>query len=112
MLGVKRTASAKSKTQCMLYRLKKSSLLTLLHDYPAIESKMRNIAQSRQRRLAHYLDPDEVDLAPGDEIDAEDCRTELFGQDADQILHDKEEGKLCCQRITNLPQNTHKRISC
>jgi len=52
---------------------------------------MMNVAQSRQRRLAHYLDPKKVDLAPGDEVDAEDCRTELFGQDADQILLDKEE---------------------
>ena len=52
---------------------------------------MKDVAQSRRRRLSHYLDPNEVTLAPGDEIDAEDCRTELFGQDADQILHDKEE---------------------
>lgn len=91
LLGVRRTASAKSKTQCMLYRLRKCKLLSLLQDYPTIESKMTNVAQSRRRRLLHYLEPKKVALAPVDEIDAEDCRTELFGQDADQILHEKEE---------------------
>lgn len=30
-------------------------------------------------------------IQPGDEIDAEDCRTELFGVDADKILRAKEE---------------------
>ena len=90
LLGVRRTASAKSKTQCMLYRLRKSNLLTLLHDYPAIQSKMKNVAQSRQRRLAHYLDPKEVTLASGDEIDTEDCKTALFGMDAEKILVSKE----------------------
>ena len=74
----------------MLYRLRKSNLLTLLHDYPAIQSKMKNVAQSRQRRLAHYLDPKEVTLAPGDEIDTEDCKTALFGMDAEKILVSKE----------------------
>lgn len=91
LLGVKRTASAISKTQCTLYRLQKSDLLSLLLDYPAIESKMTSVAQSRRRRLAHYLDPESIVLDVEDEIDAEDCRTELFGQDADQILQDKEE---------------------
>lgn len=91
MLGVRRTASAKSKTQCMLYRIKKNNLLTLLHDYPNVESRMTKVAQSRRRRLAHYLDPKQVELAPADEVDAEDSRTELFGIDADKILADKEE---------------------
>eukprot|EP00956_Cyclotella_meneghiniana_P029790 scaffold73305_cov71-Cyclotella_meneghiniana.AAC.2 len=52
---------------------------------------MTEIAQSRRRRLAHYLDPKNVTMQPGDEIDAEDCRTELFGKDADKILRAKEE---------------------
>ena len=91
LLGVRRTASAKSKTQCMLYRMRKSNLLPLLQDYPDIEAKMAHVAQSRRRRLAHYLEPKQVALAPGDEVDAEDCQTELFGQDADQILQEKEE---------------------
>ena len=30
-------------------------------------------------------------MQPGDEIDAEDCQTELFGVDADKILRAKEE---------------------
>ena len=59
----------------MLYRLRKSSLISLLRDYPAMQSKMKNVAQSRRRRLAHYINPNEVSLAPGDEIDTEDCKT-------------------------------------
>jgi hypothetical protein len=91
LLGIQRTASAKSKTQCMLYRLTKDKLLRLLKDYPFVEVKMTEIAQSRRRRLAHYLDPKNVALEPGDEVDAEDCQTELFGVDADKILRAKEE---------------------
>lgn len=75
----------------MLYRLRKRDLLSLLQDYPSIETKMIDIAQSRRRRLAHYLDPKNVSLEKKDEVDAEDCRTELFGVDAEKILHDKEE---------------------
>ncbi len=91
LLGIRRTASAKSKTQCMLHRLRKSDLLSLLQDHPSIETKMTNTAQSRKRRLAHYFDPKKVPLEAGDEVDAEDSRTELFGVDADKILQDKEE---------------------
>ena len=90
LLGVRRTASAKSTTQCTLYRLRKGALLSLLRDYPATEKKMNGVAQSRRRRLAHYLHPTSVALAPGDEIDVEDSKTELFGQDTDRILQDKE----------------------
>ena len=61
LLGVKRTASAKSKTQCQLYRLRKTHLLALLYDYPKIEIKMTNDVQSRRRWLAHYLDPENID---------------------------------------------------
>lgn len=71
LLGIHRTASAKSKTQCMLYRLTKAKLLPLLKDYPFVETRMTEIAQSRRRRLAHYLDPTNVQMQPGDEIDAE-----------------------------------------
>jgi CRP-like cAMP-binding protein len=91
LLGIQRTASARSKTQCLLYRLSKSKLLPLLHDYPFVETKMTEVAQSRRRRLAHYLDPKIVPLDPLDEVDAEDCQTELFGVDADTILRAKQE---------------------
>jgi CRP-like cAMP-binding protein len=90
LLGVRRTASAKSKTQCTLYRLSKTALLALIRDYPAIETKMTNVAQSRRRRLAHYMNPGSNTLVPGDEVDVEDSKTELFGKDADKILQDKE----------------------
>jgi len=66
-------------------------LVSLLHDHPAIESRMRNIAQSRRRRLAHYLNPDEIKLSAGDEVDSEDSRTDLFGLPSDDVLHEKDE---------------------
>ena len=91
LLGVRRTASAKSKTQCMLYRIRKDDLISLLQDHPSLETKMRNIAQSRRRRLAHFLNPHEVKLSPGDEIDSEDCRTDLFGLPSEEVLQDKED---------------------
>lgn len=61
-----------------------------MRDYPAIETKMTNVAQSRRRRLAHYRNPGSNALAPGDELDVEDSKTELFGKDADKISQDKE----------------------
>eukprot|EP00804_Cyclotella_cryptica_P003159 CCRYP_013773-RB/>CCRYP_013773-RB protein AED:0.20 eAED:0.20 QI:2230/1/1/1/0.8/0.83/6/278/680 len=91
LLGIQRTASAKSRTQCMLYRLAKSKLLSVLQDHPFVQAKMTEVAQSRRRRLAHYLDPKTVPLELGDEVDAEDCQTELFGVDAEKILRTKEE---------------------
>lgn len=90
LLGVRRTASARSKTQCMLYRLRKSALLSLLNDYPAIQSRMINVAQSRRRRVKHFLKPNETRLEKGDAIDSEDCKTSLFGVDAEVLLQDKE----------------------
>lgn len=51
---------------------------------------MTNVAQSRRRRLAHYMNPGSNTLVPGDEVDVEDSKTELFGKDADKILQDKE----------------------
>lgn len=61
-----------------------------MRDYPAIETKMTKVAQSRLRRLAHYRNPGSNAFAPGDEVDVEDSKTELFGKDADKILQDKE----------------------
>jgi hypothetical protein len=61
-----------------------------MRDYPAIETRMTNVAQSRRRRLAHYKNPGSNTLAPGDDVDVEDSKTELFGKDAAKILQDKE----------------------
>ena len=90
----------------MLYRVSKSKLLPLLRDYPFIEAKMTDIAQSRRRRRTHYLDPKVVPLDLEDEVDAEDCQTELFGVDANKISHAKEEEfnkeRLSSRRSTRL----------
>lgn len=85
LLGIKRTASAKSKTQCMLYRIRKKDLTSLLHDYPEVEAKMRRIAQSRRKRLAHYINPNETKLSPEDQVDTEDSLTDLFGLPSEEI---------------------------
>mmetsp|Transcript_29712 Transcript_29712/g.63645 ORF Transcript_29712/g.63645 Transcript_29712/m.63645 type:complete len:859 (+) Transcript_29712:79-2655(+) len=90
LLGIQRTASVESKTQCMLYRLKKKNLLSLLKDYPSVESKMIELAKRRRKRLAHHLDPQYVWLEPDEEVDAEDSRTDLFGVDAKKIKNDKD----------------------
>ena len=46
---------------------------------------MTSIAESRWRRLDHYIDPTINPLIPEDEIDAEDCETKLFGVDAEEV---------------------------
>eukprot|EP00957_Ditylum_brightwellii_P032888 2493533-Ditylum_brightwellii.AAC.1 len=52
---------------------------------------MKTVAQSRQRRLLHYIKPKENPLYAMDEVDGEDRKTDLFGVDADQVEYEKEE---------------------
>lgn len=101
LLGVRRTASARTKTQCMLYRIYKHRLLSILKDFPKTEREMKRVAESRQKRLGHYIDPETVPLNPEDEIDAEDSKTELFGVDAEKVTHEKEE-EYAQKRKTNM----------
>jgi hypothetical protein len=75
----------------MFFKICKSKLLTVLTDFPDTLSTMVEVAESRQRRLYHYIDPSSHLLAKEDEIDPEDCKTELFGADAEQIVSAKEE---------------------
>lgn len=91
LLGIRRTASARTKTQCTFYKISKQKLFTVLQDYPETLATMVKVAESRQRRLEHYIDPLENKLLPEDEIDAEDCKTDLFGEDAEKIVTVKEE---------------------
>jgi len=91
LLGIKRTASARTKTQCMLYKIDKESLMRILQDFPGTASAMKTVAQSRQRRLLHYIKPKENPLYAMDEVDGEDRKTDLFGVDADQVEYEKEE---------------------
>ncbi len=51
---------------------------------------MIELARRRRKRLAHHLDPQNVRLEPGEEIDAEDSRTDLFGVDATKVKNDKD----------------------
>ena len=88
---MRRTASARTKTQCLLYKISRQKLLSILRDFPDTLRTMKRVASSRQRRLQHYIEPDRYPLLPEDEVDAEDCKTELFGADAESIVNVKEE---------------------
>eukprot|EP00551_Chaetoceros_affinis_P008086 CAMPEP_0203682564 /NCGR_PEP_ID=MMETSP0090-20130426/46330_1 /ASSEMBLY_ACC=CAM_ASM_001088 /TAXON_ID=426623 /ORGANISM="Chaetoceros affinis, Strain CCMP159" /LENGTH=88 /DNA_ID=CAMNT_0050551563 /DNA_START=359 /DNA_END=625 /DNA_ORIENTATION=- len=52
---------------------------------------MKGVAESRQRRLQHYMNPRKYELLPQDEVDIEDSKTELFGADAEKVVSKKEE---------------------
>ena len=91
LLGIRRTASAKTKTQCMLYKVGRQKLLEILHNFPEMAKVMKRVSWSRKRRLEHYVNPTEAPLFPEDEVDDEDCKTELFGVDAEQVASAKEE---------------------
>ena len=91
LLGIRRTASARTKTQCMLYKISKARLLAVLQDFPEMAERMRKTAEGRVRRLEYYLDPTNKTLAKEDEVDAEDSKTDLFGADADVVARDKAE---------------------
>jgi len=94
LLGIRRTASVKTRTQCILYKVAKENLLNILKDFPETAVDLRRIADIRRRRLAHHLHSDEScvePLLPGEEVDSEDRKTDLFGLDADQAVHSKKE---------------------
>ena len=63
----------------------------VLQDFPDTLASMVGVAESRQRRLQHYVDPEKYRLRSTDEIDTEDCKTDLFGVDAEKVVLEKEE---------------------
>ncbi len=69
----------------MLYKISKKKLFKVLQDFPTTFNNMKAVAESRQRRLQHYMSPDKHKLHPEDEVDIEDSKTELFGADADRV---------------------------
>jgi CRP-like cAMP-binding protein len=102
LLDVRRTASARTKTQCLLFKISKDDLLAVLSDFPDTLDFMVDVARKRQRRLKHYVNPLKYALSKEDEIDSEDCKTELFGADAEQICSKKEE------EVSRYRMNTRK----
>lgn len=70
-----------------------------MHDFPSTLATMKEVAESRQRRLQHYMNPNEHKLLPKDEIDIEDSKTELFGADAEKVASAKEEEMRQSHRI-------------
>lgn len=80
LLGVKRTTSARAKTQCLLHEIGKQELTSILNDFPHVAWRMKQVATKRRKRLQHCTNPLECSLDPQDELDSEDRTTELFGK--------------------------------
>ena len=93
LLGCRRTASARTKTQCVLYMLDRERLIEILEDYPETAQYLRKIATSRQRRVRHFISPNTCFLAPEDELDVEDSKTELVGVAKSLLLNKKLQSK-------------------
>ena len=91
LLSCKRTASARTKTQCMLFRCAAKQMQGILDDYPEKKDYMENVAICRQKRIFNYLSKESVELGEEDRDDQEDCKTDLFGVDASEVMMVKEE---------------------
>lgn len=94
LLGIRRTASVKTRTQCILYKVTKENLLNILKDFPESAVDLKRVADIRRRRLARHLHSGDgfvEPLLPGEEVDSEDRKTDLFGLDADQAVNSKAE---------------------
>ena len=105
LLGIRRTASARTKTQCMLYKISKRKLLAVLQDSPTAYNEMKAVAESRNRRLQHYINPQKYKLLPKDEVDVQDSKTELFGADAEKVVSAKDEEM---SRIRSKTRQSHR----
>jgi CRP-like cAMP-binding protein len=82
--GIKRTTSAKAKTQCLLFQIGKPELLSLLRDFPEVEKFLNGVASSRRRRVQHFVRPSENPISQQENYDSEDQRTEVFLQSKDR----------------------------
>eukprot|EP00520_Triparma_pacifica_P017727 CAMPEP_0118640342 /NCGR_PEP_ID=MMETSP0785-20121206/4703_1 /TAXON_ID=91992 /ORGANISM="Bolidomonas pacifica, Strain CCMP 1866" /LENGTH=1277 /DNA_ID=CAMNT_0006531725 /DNA_START=175 /DNA_END=4005 /DNA_ORIENTATION=- len=91
ILNCKRTASARTKTQCLLYRLHADDLKKLLFDFGAQHNYMKKIARARQKRIVSYLGLEEEEIEEDEEQDEEDAKTDLFGTDADEMMIKKDQ---------------------
>jgi len=92
ILNCKRTASARTKTQCLLYRLDAPDLKKLLNDFEDQNDYMHQVAKARQKRIVTYLGlDDEEDDRDEDDQDEEDAKTDLFGTDADEMMIRKDQ---------------------
>ena len=89
LLGCKRTASARSKTQCVLFVADALQFKRTLDDFPAKKEYMLRVARARQSRIISYLS-DTVTQESADEQDEEDAKTDMFGTDADEMMVTKE----------------------
>jgi hyperpolarization activated cyclic nucleotide-gated potassium channel 2 len=90
LMNCKRTASARTKTQCLLYHVAAEDFRDLLEDFPDREEYVCRVAKSRQRRIVQYLSGDDKTGAGGDDLDEEDAKTDLFGADADEMMSVKD----------------------
>ena len=91
ILNCKRTASARTKTQCLLYRLQAADLKRLLFDFDEQHMYMKKIARARQKRIVSYLGLNDEEIDQDEEQDEEDAKTDLFGTDADEMMIRKDQ---------------------
>jgi CRP-like cAMP-binding protein len=91
ILDCKRTASARTKTQCLLYRLSADDLKRLLSDFADQTRYMQKIARARQKRIVAYLGLADAEVDEDEEQDEEDAKTDLFGTDADEMMIRKDQ---------------------
>jgi len=66
---------------------------------------MKGVAESRRRRLQHYMNPRKYKLLPQDEVDIEDSKTELFGADAEKVVSAKDEES---SRVRSKMRQSHR----
>ena len=66
---------------------------------------MKGVAESRRRRLQHYMNPRKHKLLPQDEVDIEDSKTELFGADAEKVVSAKDEES---SRVRSKMRQSHR----
>ena len=100
MLDCKRTASARTKTQSLLYALSRADLKRVLRDHPDKSEYMYDISRKRKKRMMKYLnleskgsnkEKEDGGDSDDDEQDEEDEKTDLFGTDADEMMLLKDE---------------------
>ncbi|GMI10428.1 hypothetical protein TrVE_jg5639 [Triparma verrucosa] len=91
LLNCKRTASARTKTQCMLFRMKATDLHHLLNDFPEKDEYMKRVSRARHKRIVNYMGVEDGKDPDDEEQDEEDAKTDLFGTDADEMMLRKDE---------------------
>lgn len=98
ILGCKRTATVRSKTNSVLFVIKRDQLLHILDDFEHIQQYMTFIAQKRRLRLAYYNGEDQTAFEPSPRVmvDDEDALTKFYVEHRN--IHKQEIEEFCHAR--------------